>query len=279
VTVPVGRPAVSIVIVAHSEWHELARGLQSIREHAGMPVQIIYVDNASTDDTLPWVRTHHPEVEIVELAQNIGVVARQHGLARAKAALTMFLDSDAALTPGALPTMVEAMRSNPSWGLIGPRLVGDDGGLQLSARRFPPRSLPLARRPPLSRWLEDSALVQRHLMADVDHDRTRPVLYVLGACQLFRMQLARSAGPFADWIFLGLDDADWCFRIRDAGGEVVYFPEATVVHTYRRRTNASPLSRAAWRHFRSFAQFQWRWRKRRRELVELQERLDREYGG
>jgi GT2 family glycosyltransferase len=270
-------PEVTIVIVAHSERAELERCLASIRDHAALPVEVVLVDNASTDDTLPFVRANHPEVDIVELQENIGVAARQHGLQRATAPLTMFLDSDAALTPGALPTMVEAMRSNQGWGLIGPRLVGEDGALQLSARRFPPRLLPLARRPPLSRWLEDSDLVQHHLMADVDHDRVRPVLYVLGACQLFRTDLARKAGPFADWIFLGLDDADWCFRIRDAGGEVVYLPSATVVHTYRRRTNASPLSRAAWRHLRSFADFQWRWRKRRPELIALQERLDREY--
>ena len=266
------------MIVAHSERAELERCLGSIRDHAALPVQIVLVDNASTDDTLPWVRANHPEVEVVELAENIGVAARQHGLERGEAPLTMFLDSDAALTPGALPAMVEAIGRNPGWGLIGPRLVGDDGALQLSTRRFPPRILPLLRRPPLSRWFEDSHLVQHHLMADADHGHTRPVLYVLGACQLFRTQLARAAGSFADWIFLGLDDADWCFRIRDAGGEIVYFPEATVIHTYRRRTAASPVSRASLRMLRAFADFQWRWRKRRPELIALQERLDREYG-
>lgn len=268
-------PTISIIIVAHSERGEVERCLGSIREHAGMPVQVILVDNASTDDTIAWVQANHPDAEIIELEENIGVAARQHGLDRAQAPLTMFLDSDAALTPEALPAMVTAFERNPGWGLIGPRLVGDDGALQLSTRRFPPRILPLLRRPPLSRWFEDSNLVKHHLMADIDHEQVRPVLYVIGACQLFRTSLARSAGPFADWIFLGLDDADWCFRIRDAGGEIIYFPEATVVHTYRRRTAASPLSRASMRMLRSFAEFQWRYRRRKRELLELQEDLDR----
>ena len=269
-------PDVTAVIVAHSERAELERCLGSIREHAAMPVQTVLVDNASTDDTLPWVRQTHPETEVIELDENIGVAARQYGIERARAPFVMFLDSDAALTAGALPAMVDALHRNPGWGLIGPRLVGDDGELQLSSRRFPPRMLPLLRRPPLSRWFEDSRLVQHHLMADVDHDRTRPVLYVLGACQIFRSDLARATGPFADWIFLGLDDADWCFRIRDAGGEIVYFPEATVIHTYRRRTAAAPLSRASLRMLRAFADFQWRYRRRRREFLQLQEELDRE---
>lgn len=268
-------PLVSIAIVAHSVRHELERCLGSIREHAGLPVEVFLVDNASTDDTREWVRREHPEVELVELPRNIGVAARDHGLRRATGEYTMFLDSDAALTAGALPTLVDALAANPRWGLVGPRLVYDDGELQLSTRRYPPLLLPFLRRPPLDRFFENGALVRRHLMADDDHSRARPVLYVLGACQLFRTSLARIAGPFDDSVFLGWDDADWCFRIRDAGGEVVYLPDATVVHSYRRLTRKQPVSRAAVRQLQAHARFQLKYLRRRRELMRLADDLDR----
>jgi GT2 family glycosyltransferase len=267
-------PDVSIVIVAHSARRDLERCLDSIVRHAEVPVETIVVDNASEDGSAPWVRSAHPEVELVELDENIGVAARQEGLARAAGRYIMFLDSDAALTPEALPRMVEAMDANPSWGLIGPRLVGDDGELQLSCRRFPPLVLPVLRRPPLSRYFDDSEIVRRHLMADADHDSVREVVYVLGACQLFRASLAREAGEFDQRIFLGPDDIDWCIRIRDAGGAVVYFPRATVVHSYMRRTKRNPFTRTAWRHLKSFYAFQWRYRRRRRELFRLGAELD-----
>jgi N-acetylglucosaminyl-diphospho-decaprenol L-rhamnosyltransferase len=273
----VSEPQVTIVIVAHSERGDLERCLGSIATHAAMPVQTVLVDNASTDDSVPWVRENRPEVEVVELSRNLGVAARQHGLERARAELIMFLDSDAELTEGALPTMVAALECNPGWGLIGPRLIDGDGNLQLSCRRFPPRSLPFVRRPPLSWFFDDSGFVGRHLMADIDHRSARPVLYVLGACQLFRSSLARLAGPFPERIFLGPDDIEWCIRIRDAGGGVVYLPEATVIHRCRRRSRRSPLSRVALRHLRAFAAFQWRYRKRRRDLIAQQEEMDRRY--
>lgn len=272
-------PAVSIVVVAHSELEDLKGCLASIRRHAGLPVQVVLVDNASTDGTVRWVLDHEPLVELVELPENVGVAARRRGLDLARGELTMFLDSDAELTEGALPKMVEALERHPDWGLIGPRLIDGDGELQLSCRRFPPRTLPLVRRPPLSWFLDDSEMVRHHLMTDIDHSQTRSVLYVLGACQLFRSLLARQAGPFPDWIFLGPDDIEWCIRIRDAGGEVVYFPEATVIHGYQRRSAASPVSRVAMRHVRSFAAFQWDYRKRRKELIRLQEEMDRRQGG
>lgn len=268
-------PTVTIVIVAHSVRDELERCLASIREHAGMPVQTILVDNASTDDTKEWVAREHPDVEVVGLDENLGVAARDHGLRRARGRHTMFLDSDAALTAGALPAMVRALDDQDEWGLLGPRLTYEDGELQLSPRRFPPLLLPILRRPPLGRFFEQRRTVRRHLMADMDHTRARPVLYVLGACQLFRTSLARIAGPFDDKVFLGWDDADWCLRIRDAGGEVVYFPEATVIHSYRRLTNAQPVSRAAWRQLRAHVYFQRSYFRRRPELLRLQDELDR----
>ena len=272
---PASAPIVTIVVVAHSVRAELERCMASIADNAGLPVHVILVDNASTDDTLAWVAENHPEVEVVSLPRNIGVAARDDGLRRATGRYTMFLDSDAALTAGALEAMVGALEDHPRWGLIGPRLVGDDGSLQLSTRRYPPLLLPLLRRPPLRRVFEERATVRRHLMADVSHEQTRPVLYVLGACQLFRTSLARIAGPFDDRVFLGWDDADWCIRIRDSGGEIVYLPRAVVVHSYRRLTNAKPVSRAALRQLRAHLYFQRRYARRRRELIALGHELDR----
>lgn len=267
-------PVVTIVIVTHSVRADLQRCLASIAEHAGLPVRTIVVDNASTDDTLAFVRASHPDVELVELARNEGTAARDYGLRLAESRYTMFVDSDAALTPGALPAMVAAMDEHPSWGLLGPRLVYDDGSMQLSCRRFPPLLLPVLRRPPLSRLFEQRRTVQRHLMSDFDHARTRPVLYVLGACQLFRTQTARAAGPFDMNVFWGWDDADWCFRIREAGGDVVFFAGAQVVHSYQRTTARKPLSGRALKQLQAFVYFQRLYWGRRRELIRLSRSLD-----
>jgi GT2 family glycosyltransferase len=262
-------------VVAHSVRSELERCFHSIKRHAEVPVEVILVDNASTDGTGAWVRAAHPDVRLIELPENLGVAARDYGLRQAQSPYTMFLDSDAALTPGALPTMVRALDRQSEWGLVGPRLIYEDGALQRSCRRFPPMALPVLRRPPLDRVFEKRGTVRRHLMADFDHDTTRAVLYLLGACQLFRTSLARVAGSFDDRVFLGWDDADWCFRIRDAGGEIVFLPEATVIHSYRRQTQLHPLSRASLRQLEAFFYFPRLYWPRRKELIELSEELDR----
>jgi hypothetical protein len=216
----------------------------------------------------------NPETRSSEPDRNGGVAAREEGIRASRGDLSTFLDSDAALTADALPRMVAAMDANPGWGLIGPRLVHDDGSLQLSCRRFPPPMLPLLGRRPFDRVLGGSKKLAHHLMADEDHSRTRPVVWVLGACQLFRASLARRAGRFCDY-FLGPDDTEWCIRIRDAGGEIVYLPEAAVVHSYRHASRGRPLSRAAYEHAKAWIRFQIKYRHRRHALARLGEDLDR----
>lgn len=271
----VPEPVVTIVIVSHSVRRELERSLASIDAHAAMPVETIIVDNASTDGTVDWLRRDHPDVTVVRLEQNVFGAARNHALPLARGRYTMFLDSDAALTPGALPKLADALNRHPDWVLVAPRLVYDDGTLQLSARRFPPRLLPILRRPPFDRVFEDGRVVRRHLMADEDLGRTRPILYAISACHLFRTEAARRIGPLDPQLAYGWEDADWCIRLRDVGGAVVLVPDAMVVHSYRRLTRRAPLSRAALRQLGCHLHFQRKYAGRRRELIRLQHELDR----
>lgn len=271
-------PDISIVVIGQDVRHELARCLSSIKDHAGVPVDIIYVDNASRDDSVTWVRETHPDVQVIELARNEFDTARNYGLERVRTPLTMFLDSDAALTTGALTTLADALRSDPGVVMVAPRLVYDDGSMQLSCRRYPPLLLPILRRPPLDRWFEQSRSVQRYLMADADLSRTRPVLYVIGACQLFRTEVAHELGGMDASMRWGWSDVDWCLRMRDAGGEILYVPDATVIHSYRRLSKQRPASRDALRALGSFVGMQWKFRRRRAELIRLSREFDRVVG-
>ena len=246
-----------------------------MRAHAGgVPVETLLVDNASSDGTADAVTRAFPETQVIRLPRNEGLAARNHGLRAARGRFRMFLDSDALLTPGALPSLVDYLELNPEVGLVGPRLVYPDGTLQLSTRRFPPLLLPFLRRPPLARFFEEGPTVQRHLMAGERHDRTREVEYVLGACQLFRQEAQAAAGELDPWMFFGHDDADWCFRMRLAGFKIAYLPEATVIHDYRRSTAQRPLSSMALRFFWIYYRFQWKWRRQRARLIEEGRRMD-----
>lgn len=262
------RPDVSIIVIAHEVRDEVLACLSSVEEYAGdVSYEVILVDNASSDGLAPAVAERFPAVETIVLPTNEGLPARNHGLRRARGRHRMFIDSDALLRPGALRTMIGALDDDPSIGLVGPRLIYPDGSLQLSTRRFPPLLLPLLRRPPLGRFFEDGPTIRHHLMAGEAHDRTRRVEYVLGACQVFRAEAQAAAGEIDERIWFGHDDADWCFSMREAGWEILYLPDAEVVHDYRRTSAKQPLSSFALRQLAAHVHFQQKWVRARRRLI------------
>lgn len=259
---------VSIIVVAWNVRDEVLDCLASIERHAGpLTTETIFVDNGSSDGSADAVVEAFPDVRVVRRESNEGLVARNYGLRLAAGRYRMFLDSDAVLTPGALEELVGCLEACPEVGLVAPKLVYRDGTLQLSARRFPGLLLPLMRRPPLGSFLDHNEAVRHHLMADFSHDSAREVEYVMGACQLFRATVQQAVGEIDNGMFFGPDDADWCFRIRMAGFQVIYFPAATVIHDYRRSTARKPFSRAAVRHLRAYYRFQWKWRRHRSRLA------------
>ncbi len=137
-------PVVTVSVGAHVGRGVVLACLGSGVEHAApVKAEVVLVDNASRDGTAEAVAEAFPKAEVVSLATNVGVAARNAGLRRARGRLRMFLDSDARLTAGALPELVSYLDEHPEVGLVGPKLVYEDGTLQLSARRFPPRPGPL----------------------------------------------------------------------------------------------------------------------------------------
>ena len=261
---------VSIIVIAHNVRDEVLTCLASVREHHGQAsVEMIVVDNGSTDGTAEAVAAAFPEAQVIVLATNEGGSARNHGLRRAVGRHRMFLDSDATLTPAALDTLVAFLDARPDVGLIGPRLEYPDGGFQPSARRLPPVLLPVLRRPPLSRFFEDGPVVRRHLQLDAPRDVTREAEYLIGACMVFSHAAQEAAGELDPRIPFAPEDIDWCVSVRLAGFRIAYVPAAVVVHDYRRTTAQRPISRAALQHLYGFAYFVWKrrrvWRRLRAE--------------
>lgn len=251
----VGAADVTVCVVAWNAARDLARCLDSLPAAArSRTLRAVVVDNGSEDDTARVLAQRADRVEVVRNGRNLGLTrGRNQALHLVEGGFVVTLDADAAPRAGAIDRMVEYLEANPRAGLVGPRLVGDDGSLQLSCRSGSPWLLPFLRRPPLQRWFEHSPTVDRHLMRDFDHRSARAVDYVVGACQCYRRELLPLLGSYDERIFFnGGEDADWCFRVWDAGFEVHYVPDAEVVHEHARMTREAPFSKQALRALTDF---------------------------
>jgi len=258
-------PEVSVVIVAWRARQEVLRCLSSLREHAGTSYEAIVVDDGSGDGTPEAVTSQFPGVNVIAKERNGGLSAgRNSALPHVRGRLVLMLDADTLVRPDAIPRLARALDEHPHAGLVGPRLVFPDGSLQLSCRRWPPFLTPILRRGPLARLVPEPELHRRHLMMDWDHAAERPVVYVIGAAQMWRADLPFRIGRFDEHVSsYGGEDLDWCLRVWAAGLQVRYVPEAEFVHVFQQATRQRLFGRKSWRAFRDWYYLQWKHRRLR----------------
>ncbi|HEY5286993.1 MAG TPA: glycosyltransferase family 2 protein [Solirubrobacteraceae bacterium] len=266
-SVDAAQPEVSIVIVTFGAREHVLRCLSSIADHAAIDHEAIVVDDGSSDGTVVAVRERFPDVRVIAKPRNEGLVAgRNTALELVRGRLVLMLDADTELRPGALQALVAVLDGDPRVGLVGPRLVGPDGELQLTCRRFPPFLIPLMRRGPYARIDPDPAAHRRHMMVDFDHTSERPVVWVSGAAQMWRRSLIDRVGEYDRRVSsYGGEDLDWCLRVWEAGLEVHYAPQAEIVHHWQQVTRQNLYSRKSFRALRDWYYLQYKHRRLRRD--------------
>src|SRR5262245_42755620 len=118
----------------------------------GVRVEVIVVDNASSDGAADMVESEFPEVLLVRNAHNRGFSFANNQAAHcARGRYVFFLNNDTVVPPGTMRALFDYAEAHPRVGMIGPRLVGVDGRVQVSYRPRP--TLPaLLHRTLLFRW-------------------------------------------------------------------------------------------------------------------------------
>jgi GT2 family glycosyltransferase len=226
------RPDVSIVIVSFNTRSVLRECLESVaRESSGLEVEIVIVDNNSSDGSPAMIAADFPHVRLVRSDVNLGFgAANNAALEGCRGRYIVLLNSDAFLCPDSLRLAVRHMDGNPRAGLGGGRLVGRDFSWQPSARMFPgifsdfTVMTGLAARFPKSRLFGyfDRTWADQSLPSEVD--------WVPGAFSIIRAEVVDRVGFFDPAFFLYSEEVDLCRRIKSAGYQIWYWPDITVIH-------------------------------------------------
>jgi len=250
----------SVVILNWNTRDLLRQCLTSILcSKSEIQVQVIVVDNASEDDSREMVRELFPQVTLIANPANIGFGAgNNQALPDATGRYVLFLNSDTVVTDGSLDLLVGYADSNPDIGIVGPKLLNDDGSLQYSCRSYPNLGTGFFRNTPLGRLFPRNHFTNDYLLTDYDHATPRDVDWVSGAALMMRRSLIDKIGAFDTEYFMFCEDVDLCWRAnhtergtrneeRGARNEepvqkwrVSYFPDAIVYHLIGKSTDLAP---------------------------------------
>jgi N-acetylglucosaminyl-diphospho-decaprenol L-rhamnosyltransferase len=125
-------------------------------------------------------------------------------------------------------------------GVAGPKLVLEDGSLDVACRRsFPTPMVSFYRFSGLSKLFPHNPRFGRYNMTFVDPDLELEVDSVVGAYMQVRREAVRDAGLLDEAFFMYGEDLDWAFRIKEAGWKVFYHPQVMVKHIKRASSRRS----------------------------------------
>jgi N-acetylglucosaminyl-diphospho-decaprenol L-rhamnosyltransferase len=216
---------VSVVVVTLNSAQWIERCLESVPGH-----ETIVVDHGSSDDTLEIVRQRFPEARVIE-EENLGMGGGNNaGMRRASGRYFLLLNADAWVVGDGLEQLAHFADQHPEVAVVGPKLLNPDGSLQRSARAFPTLWRLSTEYLFLRKLAPRSRLLNRFYEGGFDHDEVREVDWLFGACLLVRRDAADEVGLFDEDFFMFSEETDWCYRFRQAGWSVYFFPGAEVVH-------------------------------------------------
>lgn len=219
-------PDLSVVIVSYNTRELLRNCLRSLRDSQGLKLEVIVVDNASSDGSADMLRKDFPEVQLQAQTVNSWFCGGNNiGSAAAKSDYVLLLNPDTEVAPDALSQMLRFLRENESYSGVTAQLVYPHGAIQQTCARIPSFENLLLDYTLLG-WLRPRRKTQRHaelVYADWERTSDRDVEAIPGSCTMLRRTDAR----LDDDLLLYFPEEDLARRL---GGRMRYLAAARIRH-------------------------------------------------
>ncbi|WKL05013.1 glycosyltransferase family 2 protein [Paenibacillus amylolyticus] len=237
-------PDASIIIVNYNTRQLTLDCLASVyATHTSYRLEIIVIDNASHDGSVEAIREVYPSVQLIANNHNTGfAVANNQGIKVAIGRYILLLNSDTVIQPDTLQTMVGFMDRHPEMGASGCKVILPDGSLDKACKRgFPTPSASFYYAFGISRLFPDRPKFNQYQLGHLSPDDEYPVDCLVGAFMLVRRETIEQIGGLDETFFMYGEDIDWCYRIKEAGWGIFYYPRTYIVHYKGGSARRKPL--------------------------------------
>jgi GT2 family glycosyltransferase len=219
-------PKTTAVVVNWNAKPFLRSCIEALLDAQPQDLEILVVDNGSTDGSLDTLVEFGDRIRIIETGQNLGFgTGINLGVNSSRSHYVLVLNPDVVLDSESIPELVKYLDVNPTVGVVGPRLLDESGRTTASCGKAPNIVAEVCRK-----------FLLHLVLPFLKFGRQRPTMpkkmgWVTGACFLVRRKATESVGGFDEAIFMYYEDVDFCLRLQSVGWDVAYLPQATGRHS------------------------------------------------
>ncbi len=200
------------------------------------PIDTLYIIDNSDIDELKIIKKKSEKIKYIHNQRNIGF-GSAHNIAireslKSKAKYHVIINPDIYWSDKVIEKLAYYMDLNPPCGLVMPKIIFPDGGIQYLCKLLPtPLDLIVRRFFPIRTYIE--RLNNRYELRMSGYDREMEVPSLSGCFMFIRCSVLDKTGGFDERYFLYAEDLDLCRRIGKISA-TVFYPEVSVVHEYAR---------------------------------------------
>ncbi|MBS1773156.1 MAG: glycosyltransferase [Bacteroidetes bacterium] len=236
----------SVIIVNYNVKYFLEVCLHSVfRAASGIAAEVIVVDNDSKDGSIAMIKSKYPQVRLIENKENVGFgKANNQGVEIAQGEYILFLNPDTVMPEDFFTKMLGYMDAHPEAGSIGPKLIDGKGQFAPDGKKsFPSLSVAIFKTTGINKIFSKSPYFNKYYAVHIGDNETAAVEVLSGCCMLVRKTVIdKIGGAFDEDYFMYCEDVDLSWRIKQAGYQNVYYPEATLIHYKGESTRKATLS-------------------------------------
>jgi N-acetylglucosaminyl-diphospho-decaprenol L-rhamnosyltransferase len=201
---------------------------------SGVEHEVLVLDNASEDGSAEAVRERWPEVRLFALERRAGKAENDSTLLReARGRYALLLNEDAELCEGGAAALLDALEADPRAAAAGAQLLTSEGEPTACAWRLPRAGWALAA----------AVFMHRRYAVQSRGERVREVGWTQSSAMMVRRDAAEQVGYLDSDFFVYSDETDFCKRLRDAGWQVLYVPQARAFHHDQLSTDPAGMTR------------------------------------
>ncbi|WP_221394784.1 glycosyltransferase family 2 protein [Dyadobacter sp. NIV53] len=218
-------PGVAIVILNYNGRHYLEKFLPNVLSHSE-GYEIWVADNASSDNSLQWLRDHYPAIKTFSISENKGYAGGYNeALKHINSQYYILLNSDIEVTTGWIEPVVSFMESDPNIAACQPKILAYDFRTHFeyagaAGGYMDYLGYPFCRGRIFDTREEDLG----------QYDDERDVFWATGACLFVKSEAFHKAGGFDERFFAHMEEIDLCWRLLNMGYRITYSGKSTVYH-------------------------------------------------
>ncbi len=228
------QPELSIIIVNYNTRQLLENCLTSVFKAVSPKggLEVIVVDNNSTDDSRKMVVKKFQEVRLIENEQPLGFArANNEGRQVAKGKYLLFLNSDTVIKHFSFVKPLKFLKNHPKVGAVTIKLITGDGTVDLDNHRgFPTPWASFCHFFGLSALFPHSTLFNSYHLGLKKMNRIHSIPVAAGSFLIMSTKLFDEIGRWDEAYYFYGEDIDLCYRIGQAGYKIIYYPKVSAIH-------------------------------------------------